>query len=830
MSAVPYGPPPVSGSNPMQLLPDPGVAQGSNLDSAPNEIPAGMGRFLKDVLLDVPGVVRQRGPLNTKGIFPSLPSSHRVIGLTSLQDPNGTNFFRILLLTSDKNSPNHIYAWFYGHSSSTSTVSFHARSFFDLMDPIMADGRNEGEGLLYFDERRGNATNLGAFQLLNSFDVTSLFGGGLSIGPGANDPFFDSKLAMDGGVLLGIGTNYGQDTGKSSHRVMIHWRGASKSSYNRAAVTVTQNSTALNDAGASFLANVEPGMFVLKTSDSSFIGVVKTVVSNTAITMEQAPLIVAGVTDVTFVSMRRPFSVGGPNIGAGSITCSTASAVVNGGGTKFQDQVVTAGDQLFRANDFTYIGQVASIQSNIQLTLTAPAAKALAVENYVIVHAATAPWAAGSEPVMSAFFNGMQLLAAADNLRGGQNERSRIFVTDSRIMEQIDLTKTGTYYDLPNTKAHTDIRGLMATESCALVFLAEATYGIFGTDPTALVPKVVHSDGALSPMVIQPWQGGAIWAGHRGVYFFDGHSTHNLLEGRASRAHQQALANIDYGTYRAWSMIHNGHYVCFLSKTNAGAFKHYQGRATSTDAAGTYSYDPTSVIYSINLRTGALVFWTNISVRGYTSPPGVLVTERDAYYVVESAGTGGPAICSAEALFQDAGFSGFAMDQILTAPAGTDFAPHFYVEGRLNSFGDVERKKRIQLILAQYSFYGNNLDNTVPKSSLATGATLDDTGGGTSDGGGAGGGSSDAGKRVISKLGMDIVSGMGEDTKAVANRPCTTDDISNPVKWVNKRNRFGGVRTGLVGVRFYTMADSPPCYAMIGPWSFGLKPMRVGRA
>jgi hypothetical protein len=224
-------------------------------------------------------------------------------------------------------------------------------------------------------------------------------------------------------------------------------------------------------------------------------------------------------------------------------------------------------------------------------------------------------------------------------------------------------------------------------------------------------------------------------------------------------------------------------------------------------------------------------------VRGYTSPPGVLVTERDAYYVVEDSKTGGPAICSAEALFQDAGFSGFAMDQLLTAPSGADFAPHFYVEGRLNAFDDVERKKRIQLLMAQYSFYGNNLDNKNPVpggGNVGSGSVLGGGGGGggptVSDGGGGGGGNKDAGKTIISKLGVDVVKDMGGTTKAVALRPVTTDDISNPVVWVNKRNRFGGVRSGLVGIRFYTMSDSPPCYVVIGPWSYGLKSMRVGRA
>ena len=198
------------------------------------------------------------------------------------------------------------------------------------------------------------------------------------------------------------------------------------------------------------------------------------------------------------------------------------------------------------------------------------------------------------------------------------------------------------------------------------------------------------------------------------------------------------------------------------------------------------------------------------------------MTERDAYFAVEDVATSGPALCSAEALFQNAGYSGFAMDQLVSSPGGIDFAPHFYVEGRLNSFGDVERKKRIMMLLAQYSLYGGATvvgqqgGLQAPSGGPGLGSSVGDKG--TQDSG-----------TILSKLGVDMVLNMGADTKAVATRACTTDDVSNPTRWVNKRNRFGGARSGLVGYRFYTMADGPPCYAATGPVSYGLKPMRAGR-
>lgn len=776
------------------LLPDHGVALGSNLDAAPHMIPDGMGRYVQDVLLDIPGEVRQRGPINGLNLganpdFPSLPTNHRVIGITTLADPNGTDSFRMLMLAADKNTFA-VKAFLFGRGSSLVTPHMTARSFFDLMEPLDMTPQFQGDTFLYFDGRRT------AFQAIGSL-LATLTISGLQVLNSDSDPFFQTSLALDGGALVGMGVNFGADASRASHRALLHWRGAAKADYTTGTVSYTQSSPSVVGAGTTWVGNVEPGMFMLN-SQGRLIGIVKTVVDNTHITLEQNALnLTAAAQAYTLSSLRRPYSSTASNlVSAGTIQTSTASAVVNGGGTKFADQGVANSDLLFRASDFTYIGQVSSVQSNSQLTLGANALVALGGEDYIITR--SAPWAAGAEPVFPTYFNGMQLLANADNSRGGLNERSRIFVTEAKNLEAIDVTKTGSFYDLPSTKPHTDIKGTVATESAALVFLAEATYGLFGNTPDALVPRVIHNDGLLSPMSIQTWQGGAVWAGYRSLYFFDGSTVHDLLAGRVAASHQKALAGLDYARLRAWSMLHNGHYICFLQQINPGVFTHTQGRQISS-GGGAQTTDPTTLVYSINLKTGAVVFWTNVNVRGYSAPPGKLVNTRDAYYVVESSVTGGPIICSAESLFQEAGTTGFTQDAFLTNPVGTtDFAPHFYVEGRLNSFGDPERLKRAQMLLAQYSLYGVqqfNLDGT----------TFSPT-----------------------KLGIDIVTDMGEVTKAVAPKAATSMNVAAPIAWVNKRGRFSKKAT-LLGVRFYTMADGQPSAARLGPWSLGFKLMRPGR-
>src|SRR5690242_13719111 len=119
----------------LKVLPDPGVALGSFLDPAPTQIPDGGGRYVQDALLDMPGIVRQRGPIDALGgsqpSFPSLPSNFRTIGITSLADPNGTDSFRLLLLGADYTS-GAVKAYIFGRTTTPATPKFSARAFFDM--------------------------------------------------------------------------------------------------------------------------------------------------------------------------------------------------------------------------------------------------------------------------------------------------------------------------------------------------------------------------------------------------------------------------------------------------------------------------------------------------------------------------------------------------------------------------------------------------------------------------------------------------------------------------------------------------------------------------
>lgn len=775
MSSIPFGPPTVVNSNPMVVVDDPGVAEGVCLDTAPHQIPNGMGRYLQDVLLDTPGIVRQRGPVDTMGgtypTFPDLPSNMRVIGLTSLTDPTGNGAYRVVLFGADY-ATGEVHAVVFGRGAAAAQITFTARDFFDMPISSEEEAGNLGSGdpFIYIDGRRQASLTIGA-------QLADLTLPDLLIRSADNDPFFDSKPCLDGGLLIGIGENYNSDAAASQHRAMFHWRGAAKDDYTHD-VTVTVNSKTVTGAGTTFQSDVEAGMF-LCDSTGRLLGVVKSVESDTSLTLERNVLSTSGTkSSAVFKSFHRPFVNTGLVVNAGAITCSTSSATVNGGNTKFTDQGVANGDLVFRASDYTYIGTVSGTPaSNTQLTLGANAAVALSNEDYVITR--SAPWSTGHEPVFSAYWNGIQLVANADNRREDSSERSRIFVLGPDSIDSVDVTKTGTWYDLPSVKPHTDIRGLMPTESSCLVFLAEETYGLFGNTPEELVPRpIIQDDGCLSPMCVQPWQGGAVWAGHKGVYFFDGANAHDLLQGRAQQAHRKALANLDYSKYRAWAMIHAGHYVCFIQRVNTGVFDYTQGSQINS---------PSSIVYAINLSTGALVFWTNVEVRGYTSPPGTLVDERQSYYVIQSTETTGPAICSADSLFADEFDLSKYTDDVLATSSGVSYAPHVFVETRRSAFGDPERLKLFKQLQLQYLLYGESTDV---------------------------------------KLGIDTVVGLSGDTTALTPKDRTTTSLSRV--WRNVRTRFLK-RATHVGFRFYITNSATPSIVRIGPWAVGMKLQRVGR-
>jgi len=221
-----------------------------------------------------------------------------------------------------------------------------------------------------------------------------------------------------------------------------------------ATITVTAARGSTTVTGTGFTAGVDPGMFLFADTDDpytqAYIGVVKSVDSNTSLTLVVVSGYAITARTGTFQSLRG-FA---PKVAKGHLTTDVAAATVTGGSTKFRSQKLDAGTvitgvlhtntmvdglssttgltkgmpvtgttipantriasvdsgtqitltiaatgggaqsltfkvpwDLYRASDMTWIGTVLSVQSEVGLTLLANAAISLADEAYVAVRA-----------------------------------------------------------------------------------------------------------------------------------------------------------------------------------------------------------------------------------------------------------------------------------------------------------------------------------------------------------------------------------------------------------------------------------------------------------
>jgi hypothetical protein len=530
-----------------------GVPAGMNLALPAQELTEFEARYLQDILLDYPGLVRQRGAVIPKLGYASAPKP--VSGLVQTLDPNGTQRLAVL----------------YGDNASGS---------------------------------------LGVY----SDDFSSMLGlawnGPLPTSPPSNPySIVDSKAALTGGAWIGTSSRYDSNT---PIQTLALWRGGNRANYTTGTLSVTRGGTAVTGAGTAWLANVVPGMFLFCNTDdpytNTYLGVVKSVNSDTSITLGAPALHTATAKAYTAQSIRG-FC---PRVTTGRITCAVASPTVNGALTKFIDQGVNSGTwQLYRASDLTYIGKVTSVASNIQLTLTANAAIALNNERYLAFridgdYSINSMAVAGRKVgFLTAIYAERQWYA---NLGQQFETTSRIYFSDSSDPEAVDLSAfDGDYIDVGSSHgANTPIKAIMPASSALVVLKDNEAFGIFGTDKTQFQTKKIGDDGCLSGMSVQPYDGGVIWAGRNGINFYDGITVENVTDDKLGAYYQNAVRSFDPTSYRMWSMIARNHYFLFM-----------ESLAPSVPVIkGTVSNTPTKMTICINMVTKAITVLTNVNIRG----------------------------------------------------------------------------------------------------------------------------------------------------------------------------------------------------------------------
>lgn len=631
-------PPPKPRVSPLQVQTFDGVPQGMITAVPKNDIPDGGAFYLQDVLVDLPEITRRRGPLT--GVTGMVSFTNPVFGAASCYDPQGT--FKIGILESNGTN-----GWLSVLSSNYSSKTLLAW-------------------------RTGFAT--------------------------APYPIVGVSGRLTGGSLIGTSTQYDEASPTQSLAV---WRGASKSTYNTGTVTTALNSTSVTGTTTAWLANASPGMFLVNGS-GFFVGVVKSVNSDTSITLENAALQTMTGAAYSLVPLRGV----SPWVTVGEITSSTASTTVTGANTKFSQQGLGSGTwSIFRASDWTYVGTVASVTNDTSLTLGSNAGVNMSVERYVAVKnvdiTATATTSVG---FLTATFANRQWYA---NL-GQSKMSSTVWFSEENMPDCIDTSpNTGDFIPVSSGSAKSamsPIKAIIPGFNSLLILKDDESFALLGSDPVNFEVRKVWDDGCLSGMSVQQWKSTVIYAGRNGIYSWDGTTVNDLTKDTLGKAYKTAVKTFDPTTYRMWSMIARDHYFLFIESVTP-EIAITKGKTTSTPSVWTIA---------INLNTGAFTMQSNLDIRGTLVLPSA--SQTVTWFLVNTSSGG--AVCDATALFDSSGNDSFTC-------IGNTVGPSFFMETKRYAMGDPLRRKMIKQVAMHYQSFGDGLtiDTIVGLGTVGTGTT-----------------------------------------------------------------------------------------------------------
>ncbi|MCZ2109502.1 MAG: hypothetical protein LC118_08035 [Dehalococcoidia bacterium] len=612
---------------------------GMNVAMAAQEIDDTEAAYLQDVLLDYPGLARERGPVQISSAISAL--SRRGSGLVTTIDPSGTSRFAALTGTA---ANGYLTVW----NASLSATTDIAWPYALPTDPV------------------GSSST--AYRLVSQ------------------------NPALGGGNWIGTASNYGA----GSNQALGLWRGGYFADYTTGTISFTRGATGVTGVGTSWLTTVSPGMFLFANTDDAsagtftqaFIGVVQTVNSNTSITLAQvAPYSGSAGRSYTLTALRGFI----PKISKGRITTDTSSTTVSGGATKFGGQGLGTGVwNIYRSRDLTWVGKVSTVQSDISLTLAANAAVAMADESYIAIRG---DWSTAEKSVdiggatnkvgwVTAIYAERQWYA---NNAIDFTKTYRLHFSSTGDLESVDMTDDGDWIPISSTTDSPEpIRALCPTYNALVVIKDTETFAVYGNSPTSFSSKKLEDDGTISTMSVQSYGGGAIWAGRNGLYYYDGVQVNNLTAQKFGNVWKNTIRTFDPLRYRAWSMVVRNHYFLFFEKLVP----------TINPVKGTTAVTPDHWTVVVNMDTQAFSILKNVGIRGAVQLPAEQGRGTWALVNDETAGVG-KVIDTADL------FDSENVDSFITTPSGA-LGPDWYVETKKFNAGEDIRLKRFKLFAAHY--------------------------------------------------------------------------------------------------------------------------------
>lgn len=508
-------------------------------------------------------------------------------------------------------------------------------------------------------------------------------------------PIIDAKPKLGGGIWIGVSQ---QNYVGPSYQFLLMWDGGLFANYSTGTITTTSGSTAVAGSGTAWSTSVSPGMYLLD-SQNVYIGTVKSVNSNTSITLTAPARGARGSAAYTLTSLRTFID----NVVSGTLTVAAGSTAVTGGGTSFVDEGLTNNWNIFRYSDGVLLGVVSTITNNTALVLVSGATVAMQEDLYFATlntgdNTYTTLDTTHKKPgFLNAVYAGRQWFAN----RGIQADvggewTDRLWFSEETAPEDMDMaTVTGSYIPVVSSAgASTPIRAIAPAYNSLLVLKDRESFVLTGTDEDSFQINKIGDDGILSTMSAVTYGGGVIWAGRDSIYYYNGVNTIDLIGGTLGTGYKQAIKNFDHTTYRMWGAIVHDHYFLHIEHmlSPVPIIKN-QTAHTPTEL--------TFVIYMPGLTDKAdppVTVFTNLYFRGsVTMNTGAGL---QGWFVVNDSSIGH--VCDWDALFYTAGNDPFGCD-------GATAGPDFYLEskhhglGSASKPGDLQKKSWKQLMMSYLS-------------------------------------------------------------------------------------------------------------------------------
>jgi hypothetical protein len=601
-----------------------------NLAAPAQSIDDSEARYLQDALVDLPGLTRRRGPI------------HEATGITSVDHP--------------------------------------ATGILGCTNPV-------GDFILGVLNGTSGNGYLSAYTSDQSAKVDLPWEFGLP-----NSPIYayDAKPMLLGGALIGVTDSYLSD---AAHQGLAVWRGGNKADYSTGTVSVTRGSASVTGSGTTFSSNVSPGMFLFADTTDPFsdvlIGTVKSVDSNTTLTLEKVSPFNVSAGSYTLKSLRGL----APKVAKGRVTTDTSTTNVTGATTKFSSQGLGTGTWLmYRASDDAFIGKVSSVPSETSIVLAANAAVACSNERFYALRTDAnydVNTLSNLQKVgfLNAVFAERQWYA---NNGSTQDKTQQLWFSEPTDPEALDLSPfDGDFLPVPSSTGVSEpVYALMPCSNSLAVIKEKEAFAVFGTSPSTFSLRKIEDDGTLSAMSVVPYGGGTLWAGRKGIHYFDGIQVQNIIIDKLGDFWKNLIVDFDPTTKRMWATEYRDHYFLFIESVTPDT-PVVKGASSSTQSRMTVV---------VNLASRAVTVFTNMDLLGGVQFPANAGNKH--YFLVNDSSAG--VICDTSFIFDQTGVDDFAC-------ASNTAGPDFYFESKKFYAADALRKKLFKIFSMHYLVSGGNV-------------------------------------------------------------------------------------------------------------------------